>query len=499
MASERTYIMIKPDGVQRGIVGQIISRFEQKGFKLVAMKLDKPTEEHLAIHYADLSTRKFFPGLIAYMASGPVCCMVWEGMNVVATGRVMLGATNPADSAPGTIRGDLCIHVSNNICHGSDSVDAANAEIALWFPECPIDYAHHSAPWLYEDVPATAEGAILGMGNPIMDISADVPLALLEEYGLKMGAAILAEDAHKSLYDKLVAEYSPQYIAGGATQNSCRVAQWIAGSSARVTAASFIGCVGADESTEKLRSAVRADGVKAYYLTDAEQPTGRCAALINESERSLVADIAAANCYQASHLDEPAVAAAIEKARVFYSAGFFLTVSVPALQKIATHAGANANKWFTMNLSAEFLVQFFKDQMMTMLPHCDIIFGNETEAAAFAATHELADASVGAVAQHIANLPKADATRPRYCVITQGADATCCAVAGGAAPTLYPVTPIAKADIVDSNGAGDAFVGGFLSVLQRTGAVTPECFEVGHKAAGRVIQVSGTSLQGLSW
>ena len=151
------------------------------------------------------------------------------------------------------------------------------------------------------------------------------------------------------------------------------------------------------------------------------------------------------------------------------------------------------------HLSAEFLVQFFKDQMMSVLPHCDIVFGNELEAAAFAATHGLADASLGAVAQHIANLPKADASRPRYCVITNGAEATTCAVSGGAAPTVYSVTPVAKESIVDSNGAGDAFVGGFLSVLMRTNAVTDECFEVGHKAAGRIIQVSGTTLVGLKW
>jgi nucleoside-diphosphate kinase len=84
-------------------------------------------------HYADLSSRPFFPGLVNYMSSGPVVPMVWEGLNAVKTGRVMLGATNPADSAPGTIRGDLCIQVGRNIIHGSDSVESANKEIALWF------------------------------------------------------------------------------------------------------------------------------------------------------------------------------------------------------------------------------------------------------------------------------------------------------------------------------------------------------------------------------
>merc|ERR1711863_69762 len=131
--NERTFIMIKPDGVQRGLVGDIIKRFEQKGFKLVAMKFMQASEEHLRQHYADLSARPFFPGLVKYMGSGPVVPMVWEGLNVVKTGRVMLGETNPAASAPGTIRGDFCIQVGRNICHGSDAVESAKKEIALWF------------------------------------------------------------------------------------------------------------------------------------------------------------------------------------------------------------------------------------------------------------------------------------------------------------------------------------------------------------------------------
>merc|ERR1719464_126209 len=132
---ERTYIMVKPDGVQRGLVGEIIKRFESKGYKLVAMKLTSPSKPHMEKHYEDLSGKKFFPGLIAYMTSGPVVAMVWEGANVVLEGRKMLGATMPSDSAMGTIRGDYCIEVGRNLCHGSDSVESANKEIALWFPE----------------------------------------------------------------------------------------------------------------------------------------------------------------------------------------------------------------------------------------------------------------------------------------------------------------------------------------------------------------------------
>ena len=148
---ERTFIMIKPDGVQRGLVGQIISRFETKGFKLVAMKLQTPTRAHLEAHYADLSSKGFFAGLINYMASGPVCAMVWEGDNAVLTGRKMLGATKPFDSAPGTIRGDYCIDVGRNIIHGSDAVESANHEIGLWFTETELcQWADHSATWVYE-------------------------------------------------------------------------------------------------------------------------------------------------------------------------------------------------------------------------------------------------------------------------------------------------------------------------------------------------------------
>merc|ERR1712012_1280525 len=142
---------IKPDGVQRGLVGEIISRFEKKGFKLVAMKYLQASVEHLEKHYADLSKKPFFPGLVKYMASGPVVAMVWEGLNAVKTGRVMLGETNPADSKPGTIRGDFCVHVGRNICHGSDAVESANKEIALWFkPEELTSWTPNANPWVYE-------------------------------------------------------------------------------------------------------------------------------------------------------------------------------------------------------------------------------------------------------------------------------------------------------------------------------------------------------------
>jgi len=115
------------------------------------MKFKTPSKQLLEEHYADLKSKPFFPGLLEYMTSGPVVPMVWEGDGVVKAGRVLLGATKPSESAPGSIRGDYCIDVGRNICHGSDAVESATKEIALWFtPEEVVDWKSHSESMLYE-------------------------------------------------------------------------------------------------------------------------------------------------------------------------------------------------------------------------------------------------------------------------------------------------------------------------------------------------------------
>lgn len=120
-------------------------------FKLAAIKLVTPSKEHLEKHYADLSEKPFFKGLVTYMASGPVCAMIWEGRNVVKVGRDILGATNPMASAPGTIRGDYAIDVGRNVCHGSDAVESAQKEIALWFEKSEIQsWKSAQNDWIYE-------------------------------------------------------------------------------------------------------------------------------------------------------------------------------------------------------------------------------------------------------------------------------------------------------------------------------------------------------------
>nr|XP_033770853.1 nucleoside diphosphate kinase 3 isoform X2 [Geotrypetes seraphini] len=149
--NERTFLAIKPDGIQRRLVGEIIRRFEQKGFKLVGMKLMQASDKLLKEHYLALRDRPFYSRLVKYMSSGPVLAMVWQGLDVVKTARTMLGETIPADSKPGTIRGDFCVDVSRNVIHGSDSTQSAQREITLWFKSNELLCWEESAEsWIYE-------------------------------------------------------------------------------------------------------------------------------------------------------------------------------------------------------------------------------------------------------------------------------------------------------------------------------------------------------------
>nr|NNM90581.1 nucleoside-diphosphate kinase [Bacilli bacterium] len=146
---ERSFIMVKPDGVQRGLVGDIVRRFEQKGFKLVGAKLLSVSTELAQSHYAEHKERPFFGELVNFITSSPVFAMVWEGPNVIGVARSMMGKTNPADAPAGTIRGDYAVSVGMNIIHGSDSPESAAREIALWFSDAElVAYDKTIASWI---------------------------------------------------------------------------------------------------------------------------------------------------------------------------------------------------------------------------------------------------------------------------------------------------------------------------------------------------------------
>ncbi len=150
MPKERTFLLIKPDGVQRGLIGDIVSRFERKGFKIVAMKMLVVSEDRAKSYYSEHIGKPFFEPLIRYITSGPSVAMVLEGDHAVKVARKMMGATNPIDADQGTIRGDFGLHVGRNMIHGSDSLTSAEREISQFFTEEEItNYTKVDEDWLY--------------------------------------------------------------------------------------------------------------------------------------------------------------------------------------------------------------------------------------------------------------------------------------------------------------------------------------------------------------
>ena len=148
---EQTLVLVKPDGVQRGLVGEVITRLEKRGLKLAAMKLIRVGEDLAREHYAEHVERPFFLGLVEFITSGPLVAMVWEADNAVEIVRKTMGATNPAESPPGTVRGDLGLNIGRNLVHGSDSLESAAREIGLFFnPEEILSYSRGNDPWITE-------------------------------------------------------------------------------------------------------------------------------------------------------------------------------------------------------------------------------------------------------------------------------------------------------------------------------------------------------------
>jgi nucleoside-diphosphate kinase len=146
---ERTFVMVKPDGVQRSFMGEIMKRYEAKGLQLAACKLTEIRKEQAELHYQEHSEKSFFPELLAFITSGPVLAMIWQGDQAIALSRMLIGKTNPMDATPGTIRGDFALHTGMNLIHGSDSQESAEREISIFFAESEmISYSKELNPWI---------------------------------------------------------------------------------------------------------------------------------------------------------------------------------------------------------------------------------------------------------------------------------------------------------------------------------------------------------------
>jgi adenosine kinase len=331
------------------------------------------------------------------------------------------------------------------------------------------------------------EGILFAIGNPLLDISAEVTAEFLKKYGLEPNNAILAEDKHKGMYDDMVTNFKVEYVPGGATLNTVRTAQWIMGIPRSV---SFVGCIGKDKYGQILEDMANRAGVATHFQYNETENTGTCAVLLTGMNRSLCAYLGAANHLSVDHLRKPEVQALMEKAQFYYMSGFPLTVTPEGMLEVAKFA-CERNRLFCMNLSAPFLCTVFKEQMMKVLPYVDILFGNESEAEAFSNEHGWNTKDMKVIAEKLAQLPKQNGARARVVVLTHGALPT--VVYRNGEVKEYDIVHIKQEDIVDTNGAGDAFVGGFMAELVQ-GACIDTCIRCANYAANFIIQRSGCTL-----
>ncbi|GMM37738.1 adenosine kinase [Saccharomycopsis crataegensis] len=329
--------------------------------------------------------------------------------------------------------------------------------------------------------------------NPLLDLQVDVEPSYLEKYSLKENDAILAEEKHLPIYDEVINQPGLHIVAGGAGQNSARAAQYVLPPKSVV----YFGSVGNDQYADLLIKANEKAGLTTKYQVQTEHETGKCAALINGLNRSLVTDLAAANHFTLSHLEKPENEEIIKGGKVFYIGGFHLTVSPEAIIKLGKEAAAHNDKISVINFSAPFIPEFFKDQLDKCLPYMDYVICNETEAEAYASSHGYAEPSnLVETAKLVAKTPKENTTKPRIVVFTHGTEPTVVVKYDFATEKYeiseYPVHPISVDKIKDTNGAGDAFAGGFIAGLVK-GLPMAKAVDLGQWTAKVSIQEIGPS------
>lgn len=330
----------------------------------------------------------------------------------------------------------------------------------------------------------TMSPQVICLCNPLLDIQANVSTEYLTKYGLKSNDAILvdgaSDDAKLAIFGELSKREGTIFIAGGAGQNTARGAAYMLGKGQ----VGYFGCVGDDEYSAKLLAENNAAGVVSFYQVAKEYGTGKCAALINGHDRSLVTDLGAANHFKPEHIDKHW--SEVEAAKAFYIGGFHLTVSPESILKLGKHA-KETGKQFVLNFSAPFIPQFFKDALKEVLPYATHIIANESEAAAFAEAFEFKADKEDLVA--IAKETLAT-TGDKTVIFTHGLEPTVVVNADGV--NTYSVKPLEQSKIVDTNGAGDAFAAGFMAGLVE-GKPLPTSIDMGQWLAALSIQEVGPS------
>ena len=323
---------------------------------------------------------------------------------------------------------------------------------------------------------------LICLGHPLLDISSPVDQALLQKYNIASGSACLASEAHMPLYKEMVDTLQCDYIAGGAALNTSRAAQWL---SKTANFATFFGAIGQDDFGVHLREAASEAGVDPHFQIVPDHETGTCACLIHQNERSLVANLGASKFLQLSFLQENWTV--FEHSQVVYSEGYLLTdgqENVFAAAKYACESG----KVFALNLSAPYVIEFFKNNIEHVWPWTEYVFSNEDECAKYGEVFGLTG-DVVEIATKMSLTPSST-QRPRKVVITRGKDSVVVASEGKVELIEVPVIPSEL--VLDTNGAGDSFVGGFLFELIR-GSDVRKCVAAGVYLSQEVIQLSGCS------
>lgn len=331
--------------------------------------------------------------------------------------------------------------------------------------------------------------------NPLLDISAHVDKAFLDKYGLAAGQAALFDAAKQAgIYEALEASKGVLHFPGGSGLNTARVAQWSC-QAPKGRFVSYIGCIADDERGALLKSKAEADGVNMAVQYTKGAPTGTCAVCILGKERSLLANIAAASQINPCAFTNPRATEVLNDARLVYFTGFML-IPNPNLILALINTVSRHRPLIAMNLSAPFIMQAFGDSVKAVLPYVDILFSNDEEAEELAKLMKWGDGAAKMplidIAKKAAGLPK-ETKGDRLVVFTAGKNPAAYAYAGGASGEVAIATLVDPATIIDTNGAGDSFVGGFFGAFSRRCPIAT-CIQAGHFAAGVCIQHDGCQL-----
>lgn len=329
---------------------------------------------------------------------------------------------------------------------------------------------------------------LVGIENPLLDIAAEFENdEILKKYELQHGQACLAEPKHFPLYDELWKLENKMTIPGGSSLNTIRSANYML-KGAHPGKVAYFGSIGKDEFGATLERELEEVGIHGLFHKEETTPTGTCAVIVVNKERALCANLAACLKYPTEHLVNNLQV--VEKSAFLYTSAFFITSNYEALQKYAQFA-AEKNKPLGYNLSATFLIQFNTEQVNTILEYADFVFCNEDEAKCFAETNKVSHENLKDVAVALSQWKKVNTQRKRVAVITQGKDPILVAVQPNDGETVevkeFPVPQLTKEQLVDTNGAGDSFVGGFLSQIV-LGKPIEDAIRAGIWLSGQVIQ-----------